>query len=207
MNCLLNVFVRAREEEKFLNTIEENRKLETPFDIVSYGTMIKFYQKSSNFSKALEIVKEMEEKNFERDRLIYNMLISSCKMPELKETALGIFEEMKEKSIPRENITYDTILHKLFVCKDYKMVYEYYNRMLEAKVKPTKFTYFILLSACRDDDLNIIRARLILKDMKLRNFKPNEEIRSILNKIISERKYNRKINKELIIRKLKISKN
>lgn len=174
--CLIDVYSSTNDEIGALKTFENMKNQGLNPDSIAYGAVLKLYAKRKDYLKAREWVRKMGEEGVEINRSTYNMLIQACPMPDYKDEAIRLFDEMKEKDILRDTTTYQTIMHKMLQAEDHQKVFEYYEMMKAARVKPTTFCYFILMKACKLDGFNAKRARKYWDEMSRIVVKPNEKV-------------------------------
>eukprot|EP01080_Neovahlkampfia_damariscottae_P001892 gene1892-1033_t len=163
---LMNVYCRTRNEEGLLKLFEKVKGSELPLKESIYAPLIKFYSNKKQVEKCEELLEEMKENMIPFSRNVYSMLIQSCRMPEQKEKSIQLFEEMKDQGVRRDAIVYQVIIKQMILAKDFELVYEFYERMKIAKVKPQKQLLYHLLDTCVKDNLNVTKARRIIKEMK-----------------------------------------
>lgn len=121
VNSVLDVCVCAGQLDDALALFEEQAKLGSNVDVISYNTLIKGYCNQRETAKAKKLFRKMEELGLEANDVTYNSILNAHVRERNYEDAWEWYVMMK-KHIPEDTYTMSTLAKSLKTCQDQKFI-------------------------------------------------------------------------------------
>ena len=158
-----NSFSNEKKVEKILNFLIQN-KLE--ISVITFNTILDFYLKNKNFSKAWELFSQIGKN---KDEFTYATMINGLKNSNLCNFSIiyEIYEEYRKNHKP-DQIIYNCILDACITYEKFDKLDEIYKEMQNIDT----ITYNILIKSCSKTK-KFNKGIEIFEEMKNKGLKPN----------------------------------
>ncbi|KAK7396031.1 hypothetical protein VNO78_16726 [Psophocarpus tetragonolobus] len=138
LNGWCNLIVSTSNAERIW---QEMAKRRIQHDVVSYGSIMSCYSKSSKLYKVLRMFDEMKKRKITPDRKVYNAVIYALAKGRLVKEAANLVGTMEDNNIIPDVVTYNSLIKPL--CKDRKVdvAKQFFDEMLKRHLSPTIQTF------------------------------------------------------------------
>eukprot|EP00210_Caulerpa_lentillifera_P003343 g3190.t1 len=151
-NAMINVALRAKDLKKAIQLFEQMKKAGIVPCYVTYGTMIKCYEKLGDPSKpdaylrpCLDLMAECDKKGIRMDGPSYTSLLSACANASNLGTALKPWKRIAKDGIKRNVIQYNAMINVYGSVGDLKGATDLFNEMKSKELKPDAQTYSTMI--------------------------------------------------------------
>eukprot|EP00210_Caulerpa_lentillifera_P000300 g293.t1 len=149
---LLSVAIRLRDLDKATRLFNEMKRLRIRPSSVTYGNMIKCYEKLGDPSNGdaylkplLNLMKECERNRTKFYAEGYNSLLTACAKASNINEALRIWNKMKKDKIRLNSYLYNTLLNVYLSCGDKRKAIKTFEEMKKQGFNPNTSTYAIMI--------------------------------------------------------------
>ena len=138
LNGWCNLIVSTSQAERIW---KEMSKRGIKHDVVSYGSIISCYSKSSTLYKVLRMFDEMKNRKITPDRKVYNAVIYALAKGRLVKEAANLIEKMEDNNIIPNVVTYNSLIKPLCKARKVDEAKQLFDEMLERRLSPTIQTF------------------------------------------------------------------
>ncbi|KAG0475012.1 hypothetical protein HPP92_014698 [Vanilla planifolia] len=172
-NALLCAAIRARRYDQIPNIFTEfSEKHDISPDKVSFGILVKALCLSRKSSKAIEILKEMREKDVEVTTVTYTTIIDSLYKEGKPEKAEKLWNEMLVNGCAPDLASYNVkIMHRALKGRSSEVL-ESISELQAAGLKPDTITYNYLMT-CYSNEGRSDDAKKVYMELKSNGCPPN----------------------------------
>ncbi|KAI8367640.1 uncharacterized protein BYT42DRAFT_586958 [Radiomyces spectabilis] len=133
---------KARAASKRWNGLKPKK---APSTVANYNWRIWFAIRDGRVNKALEYLREMENRDMEPDNATYNLIINGfCKQGDM-ERAIKWYKRMAKRNVKATVHTYTSLIDGYMRTSNVDQAEETFRLMMKKKIKPTLVTYNILM--------------------------------------------------------------
>ncbi|KAG4940334.1 hypothetical protein JHK82_046042 [Glycine max] len=138
LNGWCNLIVSTSHAERIWHEMIKRR---IQHDVVSYGSIISCYSKSSKLYKVLRMFDEMKKRKITPDRKVYNAVIYALAKGRLVKEAVNLIGTMEGNDVTPDVVTYNSLIKPL--CKAHKVdeAKQLFDEMLKRHLSPTIQTF------------------------------------------------------------------
>ncbi|KAK7377787.1 hypothetical protein VNO80_03219 [Phaseolus coccineus] len=138
LNGWCNLIVSTSQAERIW---KEMSKRGIKHDVVSYGSIISCYSKSSTLYKVLKMFDEMKKRKITPDRKVYNEVIYALAKGRFVKEAANLIEKMEDNNIIPNVVTYNSLITPLCKARKVDEAKQLFDEMLERRLSPTIQTF------------------------------------------------------------------
>ncbi|CAJ1793646.1 unnamed protein product [Sphenostylis stenocarpa] len=138
LNGWCNLIVSTSHAERIW---KEMTKRGIKHDVVSYGSIISCYSKSSTLYKVFRMFDEMMRRKIVPDRKVYNAVIYALAKGRLVKEAANLIGQMEDNNVTPDVVTYNSLIKPL--CKAHRVdeAKQLFDEMLKRRLSPTIQTF------------------------------------------------------------------
>eukprot|EP00210_Caulerpa_lentillifera_P003364 g3208.t1 len=147
-NTLIHVALIAKDLKKAVKLFKQMKKAGIVLYYVTYGTMIKWYEKLGDPSKldtylkpCLDLMAECDQKRIRMDGLSYTSLLSAYANTSNLNVALKLWKRMVKEEIKLDVIAYNAMISVCLSVDEVDEAFGFLDDMIESKFRPNKVTY------------------------------------------------------------------
>jgi pentatricopeptide repeat protein len=184
--CLLDMLVSNNHVIQALIFLQNSAEYSIKPNTVHYSIVLKGCAQKKMLTKALEVYKDMKEKNIFCNCITYNTLINTCIVCNNPTAAAFIVSDMwiRNKLKP-DVVTYSTIIKGFCEKKKLRDAMDIFFLMFSHDVEPDAITYNTLLEAYSHEESPTLMD-LIFKSMLQRNIAPTPFTLTIMIKYLGK---------------------
>lgn len=138
LNGWCNLIVSTSHAERIWKEIS---KRGLKHDVVSYGSIISCYSKSSTLYKVLRMFDEMKKRKITPDRKVYNAVIYALAKGRLVKEAVNLIGKMEDNNIIPDVVTYNSLIKPLCKARKVDEAKQLFDEMLKRRLSPTIQTF------------------------------------------------------------------
>ncbi|RZB47361.1 pentatricopeptide repeat-containing protein At5g15010, mitochondrial-like [Glycine soja] len=138
LNGWCNLIVSTSHAERIWHEMSKRR---IQHDVVSYGSIISCYSKSSKLYKVLRMFDEMKKRKITPDRKVYNAVIYALAKGRLVKEAVNLIGTLEDNDVTPNVVTYNSLIKPL--CKAGKVdeAKQLFYEILKRHLSPTIQTF------------------------------------------------------------------
>ena len=161
-----------------------------PRSPVTYSILIKMYSKLGHDQKAFDLLDEMNEKKIKPGVIVYTCLIQICLKSKKFDTAIVLFEQMKTLKLSPDHVVYNIIVNGCLYNSHWDQACQYTLETFKVNVRIADDIYLKVIEKLCSKFCNLkVNFKCdylisIIKELKSRGFKINDEILSAASKLI-----------------------
>ena len=138
LNGWCNLIVSTSHAERIW---KEMSKRGIKHDVVSYGSIISCYSKSSTLYKVLRMFDDMKKRKITPDRKVYNAVIHALAKGRLVKEAVNLIRKMEDNNIIPDVVTYNSLIRPLCKARKVDEAKQFFDEMLKRSLCPTIQTF------------------------------------------------------------------
>ena len=140
--------------------------------IKGYTKQIHEQGRRGQWEKALNSLRDMQQRGLEPNEITYNALIGACKYGRNVEKAMELFAEMQQRGLEPNVITYTALISACDKGHKAEKAMEVFVEMQQRGLEPNVITYNALISACEKDH-QAEKAMELFAEMQQRGLVPD----------------------------------
>ncbi|CAD6984536.1 unnamed protein product [Tilletia controversa] len=127
---------------------EEAKRLDVPRSAYLYNTMMSKLTRAGRFDEVVKLFEEMRSTRMRLNAVSFSIVINACAKKGDRRAAYYYFGKMEKRNEARPRLApYNAMIQFLVQTKDRAEALSFHKKMLDANVKPSEYTYKLLLDA------------------------------------------------------------